>query len=213
MWKLFGQFYIKLDVKPLNWEDRIVLFAAFLIDNKLKSTSVRTYVSAIKSVLVEDNIRVHKDTYLLSSLTRCCKLKNDVVINRFPIRKDLLHLIMNETEKYFSERNQPYLIILYKALFVSAYFGMLRAGEVTKGPHVVLAENIHIGLNKDKILFVLKSSKMHDKGQKLQLIKFSRTTLADLPKDSTKLTTTTKVRAQYCLKHCSFCTFKDFIIV
>ena len=184
-----------------------------MIDNKLKFTSVRTYVSAIKSVLVEDNIRVHKDTYLLSSLTRCCKLKNDVVINRFPIRKDLLHLLMNETEKYFSERNQPYLITLYKALFVSTYFGMLRAGEVTKGPHVVLAENVHIGLNKDKILFVLKSSKMHDKGQKPELIKFSRTTLADLSKDSTKLTTTTKVRAQYYLKHCPFRTFKDFIRV
>ena len=90
---------------------------------------------------------------------------------------------------------------------------MLRAGEVTKGPHVVLAENVHIGLNKDKILFVLKSSKMHDKGQKPELIKFSRTTLADLSKDSMKLTTTTKVRAQYYLKHCPFRTFKDFIRV
>ena len=77
-------------------------------------------------------------------------------------------------ENYFAEKSQQYLKTLYKALFVAAYYGLLRAGEVTEGPHVILANNVHIGTNKDKILFILKSSKTHTKANKPQLIKFSR---------------------------------------
>ena len=172
IWHLFGHFFVRLDDKLTTWEDRIVLFSGFLISNQLKSATVKTYISAIRSVLAEDGHFVQKDSYLLTSLTKACQLQNDVVINRFPIHKGLLHLILNETEKLFNQ--QPYLEILYKALFISAYYGLLRAGEVTQGPHVILANNVHIGLNKDKILFILRTSKTHTAGSKPQMIKFNR---------------------------------------
>ena len=112
--------------------------------------------------------------FLLSSLTKACKIKNDNVITRLPISKGLLHLILNECTKYFGkERNQLYLESLYRAMFVAVYYGLLRIGEVTLGPHVLLASNVHIGTNKKKILFVLKSSKMHGKGSQPQRIKIS----------------------------------------
>ena len=174
IWKLFGRFYLRLDVKLTEWNDRILLFVAFLIENKLKSSSVKSYISAIKGVLAEDNIFIEEDSFLLSSLTRACKLKNDQVITRLPVYKQLFHLLLNQTKCHFESKGQNYLLILYTAMFTASYYGLLQAGEVTEGPHVILAENVHIGVNKDKILFILKSSKMHSKGNKPQQIKLTR---------------------------------------
>ena len=88
IWKLFGKFYLRLDIKPSNWEDRIVLFVGFLINNKLQSAMIKTYISALRAVLAEDNIRVNEDHFLLSSLIRACKLKNDQWLLGIPFTKD-----------------------------------------------------------------------------------------------------------------------------
>ena len=173
IWKLFGKFYLRLDIKPSNWEDRIVLFVGFLINNKLQSAMIKTYVSALCAVLAEDNIRVNEDHFLLSSLIRACKLKNDQVIARFPIYKGLLHLILKEVEQFYRNQQQLYLETLYKVMFASSYFGLLQAGAVAKGPHVILAYNVHVATNKNKILFILNTSKMHSHGNKPQLIKIN----------------------------------------
>ena len=110
-------------------------------------------------------MKLNEDLVLLSSLTKACKLKNDQVVARLPIYKDLLHLLISECSKCFqAENNQLDLSLLYKAMFVSAYCGLLRIGDVTKGPHIILSSNVHIGENKRKILFILKTSKMHNKG-------------------------------------------------
>ena len=53
IWKQFNKFFIRLDAKPCNWEDRLVLFTAYLVENKLKSSSIKSYISAIRSVLAE----------------------------------------------------------------------------------------------------------------------------------------------------------------
>ena len=60
IWKIFNLFFIRLDVKPNNWEDRITLFAAYLIDLGRKSRTVKSYVSAIKAVLAKIRIEVMK---------------------------------------------------------------------------------------------------------------------------------------------------------
>ena len=70
---------------------------------------------------------------------------------------------------------QPYLEVLFKALFRTAYFGLFRVGELTSSDHIVLAKDAHICINKQKILFLLRSSKTHNKGSLLQKIKISST--------------------------------------
>ena len=39
----------------------------------------------------------------------------------------------------------------------------MRIGELTEGPHVVKVTNVHAGINKDKIMIKLYSSKTHGK--------------------------------------------------
>ena len=68
---------------------------------------------------------------------------------------------------------QPYLLTLYRALFCTAYFGLLRIGEVTKSSHTLKAADVHIGTNKNKLLLILHSSKTHTKGDIPQMIKIA----------------------------------------
>ena len=75
--------------------------------------------------------------------------------------------------KHFKSTNQEYLGKLYTAIFSSAYYGLLRIGEIAKGSHPILAKDVQIGLNKKKILFILRTSKTHWKDSKPQLIKIT----------------------------------------
>ena len=71
-------------------------------------------------------------------------------------------MLLFEIERYFGEEKiQPYLERMYKALFCLAYYGMMRVGELTSGPHTVKACDIHLGDKLDRILLVLFTSKTH----------------------------------------------------
>ena len=84
IWKLFAQFIVRLDYRPNSWEDRLTLFVGHLIDFKKQSSTVKCYISAIKVVLKEDNNKISEDSYLLSSLTRACKLQNNHIKTWLP---------------------------------------------------------------------------------------------------------------------------------
>ena len=66
---------------------------------------------------------------------------------------------------------QPYLEILYKTMFALSFYGLLRIGEVTFSEHSILAKNVHIAINKRKIMLVLYSSKTHSKESRPQKVK------------------------------------------
>ena len=130
IWKRFNKFFLRLDDEPNNWEDRITLFLGHLIGNfKLQSATIKTYMSAIKCVLAEIDVKLNHDDFLISSLTRACKIRNDTLITRLPIHKKLLKLILDKVMKWAD--SQPYLLNLYAALFSAAYYGLLRTSEVT----------------------------------------------------------------------------------
>ena len=171
IWKNFNQFIIKLDNKPRTWEQRLTLFVGYLIDAKKKSTTIKSYISAIKSVLLENDLQINKDSFLLASLTRTCRMVNDHVTTRLPIHRDLLAMLLNKIDRYYDK--QPFLRRLYCVIFVVGYFGLLRIGELVNSPHAILAKDVHIAKNKAKLLFILRSSKTHDKSSKPQYVKIT----------------------------------------
>ena len=57
----------------------------------------------------------------------------------------------------------------------TAYFGLLRVGEVTESQHIIKAKDVHISDNKNKMMFVLRTSKTHWKDVKLQVVTISST--------------------------------------
>ena len=171
VWHLFNEFFVKLDIKPRNWEDRITLFVGQLIREGKCSATIESYISAIKAVLKNNKILVNPDKYLLSSLTKACKLVNDKVRARILVQKPMLMVMIKKLGILFE--NQPYLLHLYRALFITTYYGMFRIGELTLGLHMVKAVDIHIANNKDKMMFVLHTSKTHWKNVRPQTIKIN----------------------------------------
>ena len=70
IWKCFNEFFIKLDIKPMDWEDRITLFVAYLVKEGKQSSTIKCYLSAIQAVLKIEGVNLKEDLYLLNSLTR-----------------------------------------------------------------------------------------------------------------------------------------------
>ena len=126
-------------------------------------------------MLQNGSYRLNEDRILLNSVTQACQLKNYQITTRFPIKKGLLNMLMDQLGNIFDK--QPYLLILYQAIFITLYFGLFRIGELTaaSGNHVVLAKDVHIGRDKNKLMFMLHTSKTHTKGHKPQIIKISET--------------------------------------
>ena len=58
VWKVFNQLFVRLDYKPHSWEDRLNLFIGYLIQNNRKSTTVNSYISAVKAGLLMNNIKI-----------------------------------------------------------------------------------------------------------------------------------------------------------
>ena len=174
VWKLFNQFFIRLDRKPEHWDERLILFIGYLIDSKRQSSTVKSYISAIRAVLQDNGIKLKNDQYLITSLIKACRLNNDKVHNRLPIQKSMLEVILRKVKNYYNKRNQPYLRDLYRCLFSTMYYGLFRIGKLTQSKHVVKARDVHLGKNKRKFLFVLHSSKTHCRGSKPQQIKVCR---------------------------------------
>ena len=174
IWKCFNKFLIRLDHKPKTWEERLTLYVAFLVDKKRKSSTINSYVSAIKAVLHDDGEELVEDRLLISALSNACKQKNDKIRTRLPIGKNLLNLLLSVVSDIF-EGEQPYLVTLYRALFATAYYGLFRVGELTLSQHVVKVNDVHIGINKKKLLFVLHTSKTHGKNVKPQMVKICST--------------------------------------
>ena len=180
IWKSFNKFFIKLDVKSNNSEDRLTLFVGYMIQSKKQPSTIKSYISTIKAVLLNIGIELNEDRYLLASLTHACKLNNDRICTKLPIQRQLLQLILDRCQDTMLKCNQPYLAVLYRALFTTAYYGMMRIGEVTTGDHPVKAVDVHVGSNKKKLLFILRTSKTHGLGDKPQKIKIMATELSDI---------------------------------
>lgn len=171
IWCNFNRFLLCFDDLPTSWEEKLVLYAAFLADIGNASATVSTYMSAIRYVLNHDGVELNDDSCRLASIIRACKLHNDVVSVRLPIGFNLLNLILNEMEEVFMGRGQPYLAALYKAITASGYYGMMRISEMV-GKHAVITDDVKISKNplKCKVKFILRSSKTHHCGNMPQII-------------------------------------------
>ena len=171
VWRQFNAFVICLDRKPRLWEDRTTLFIGHLINKGFQSSTIKSYVSAIKKTLLMDGYEWDDNLVLIRSLSKACRLVNDRVTTRLPITCNLLEILLFEIQRKFP--TQAYLELLYKMLFAISYYGLMRVGEVTKSPHVLKAKNVHVATNKSKILLLLYSSKTHSEGSRPQKIKIT----------------------------------------
>ena len=105
---------------------------------------------------------------------KACCIENDCIRTKLPIHFALFEMLLFELNRKLGS-SQVYLCTMYKALFSLAYYGLMRIGELAESKHAVKAANILVGNNKNKILIILYSSKMHRKESAPQQIKISAT--------------------------------------
>ena len=148
-------------LKPKLWEDRLSLYCAALVHSGIQCSTLRSYCSAIKTTLVTDGYVWDDSKELVSTLARACRTVNDRIKTRFPMHIALIELFLFELQRHLA--NQPYLAVLYKAFYLLAYYGLFRPDELAMptGNHAVQAKDIHIAMNKNKMLFILYHSKTH----------------------------------------------------
>ena len=173
VWSKFNEFLIKLDRKPKTWEHCTSIYCTYLVTIlHRQSSTIKSYVSAIKSILTTDGYPWDDKKVLLNTIIKSCKLKNDRLKIRLPIQLGLLDIFLYEIRRKFIDTNQPYLEALYMTAYLLAYYGLLRVGELTQSEHTVKAINIHESTTrgKDKLLLVLYSSKTHGLGSRPQKI-------------------------------------------
>ena len=174
IWRNFNRFVVRLDEIPKSIEMRVLYYITYLVDKGTQSSTIRSYVSAIKSVLADDDYELQVSKLILSALTRACKRHNDSLRTRLPIQRGLFELLLFEIERKYLclTNNQPYLCALYQCIFVLAYFGLMRVSKLV-GCHAVKAKDVHAARNKEKILIILYESKTHGKGDLPQEIKLA----------------------------------------
>ena len=137
IWTQFNAFIIRLDYRPPTWEERASLYGAYLVESGRQSSTIKSYISAIKGVLKTDGYQWDDNKVLLNAITKACKIRNDQVTTRLPIQIGLLEILLFEIERVYNDPPQPYLEILFKTLFSFAYHGLFRVGELADSDHTI----------------------------------------------------------------------------
>ena len=173
VWRLFNKFVVSLDYRPKGWESKLALFAAHLVQKGVQSSTLKSYLAAIRSTLKVDGKKIQDDNLELQAIVRACKLENDTLKVRLLIDVKLLEILLFEVKQVF--RKDMYLEKMYKAVLLLGYYRLMHVGELTLSPHVLKAKDIHIARNKNKLLIVLYSSKTHSNCNNPQEIKITGT--------------------------------------
>ena len=168
VWTNFNQFVIQLDHIPATWEEKTCLYCGYLIKEGLKSSTIKSYVSAIKHKLTSDDYKWDDELVLLSTLTKACRIENDVVLTRLPIGMKFMEALIFELVR--SPSKTEYQVQLYKTIFLTLYYGLMRIGEVTLSPHAVKARDVLLAQNQPGVMFKLYTSKTHGRQDRPQTI-------------------------------------------
>ena len=99
IWTKFNSFLIRLDRKPNTWEERVAMYCAYLVDAGIQSSTLKSYVSAIKAVLKGDGYLWDDGKLILGAIIRGCRMKNDEIRIRLPIQIQLLEMLLFENRK------------------------------------------------------------------------------------------------------------------
>lgn len=170
-WNRFNRFISRFDVIPPKWEDRIIVWATHLADNKRKSATIRSYISAIRYCLALDGITVKHENCELAAIIQAAKQQNDQLYIRLPIQKHLVRLILRFIDThYIKGQGQIYQGYWLKAIYSMAYHAMMRISELAESPHSVKAQDIIHAKNKQKFTIYLRSSKTHSLADQPQII-------------------------------------------
>ena len=126
------------------------LFLASLFMKGYAPSTLFTYNSAVSYMHKLNGLPDPGSSVFIQKMLQGAKKSRIQVDNRLPITKSILYRLVLALNKTCS---LPYYQSLYKAMFVTAFFGLLRVGEITK--------NLN---DKESHCLQLSDIKMQDQG-------------------------------------------------
>lgn len=147
-WHGFIDFYNQLDNKDIAWEHRLELYVAFLVIKKAQEATIKSYISGIKYVAKLIGINIDDSKCRFHALVKAARIKNRRIKIRLPIKLWLLNRMIEEVPRVKKLSSQPYLIKLFQAIFVSAYYGLLRISKITGSKHSIKSGDVHIAKDR-----------------------------------------------------------------
>ena len=134
---------ITINDLPLDFRT-ILLFVSYLHLKGLAPSSIVTYISAIgyvhKIFAVPDPTSQFVVQKILGAITKL----HSKADSRLPITQFILHRLLESVDKVV---NDDYLIRLIKAMFLLAFYGLFRVGEITiqtSGVVSLKVEQLHV---------------------------------------------------------------------
>lgn len=135
----------------------VVSFIANLFSEQLAPSTITSIVSAISYVHKACNQPDPTSTFVVRKMLQGASKLSSVPDTRLPITKDVLMKFYNSCEYTCSSF---YDKVLFRTMFVTAFHGFLRIGEIAGvGSHVILAQ--HIQLVNDSYSITFHSFKHH----------------------------------------------------
>lgn len=187
----------------------MVMYAAHLGNVGEYSQTVASYMSAIRYKLRKDGIQIPDKNFEIASIIRTCKLKNDEVRYCCGITKQMTKDLIRAAHRLYEKNGQHYLYILYRAVFLTTYYGMFRIGEIADSEHSLKAADVKQAENKNKFLLILRSSKTHGKGDHPHTVAIPQ--VVDIPEEDLMFDPSQALREYEALKPKSnnFFVFQD----
>ncbi len=159
-YRMFIEYVQRLDPIPTRWETAIEVYRGHLIERGLQSSTIASYIAGIRSRLQLDGVVLHENEYAMKQMHRAAK-KRDVQRIRKPVSFTLLSQALDRLQFVIDDK---YELQLFKAIFVTAYYGMFRIGELVESEHAIKLRNV-LGDDDRTVHLIQHSSKVMKPGQ------------------------------------------------
>ena len=116
--------------------NKVITFIGFLNCNNLSSSTVLSYVSAIGFVHRFKGLTDPTSTTVVHKLLAAANKFKPKMDSRLPITLIILHNLVQSLRHTVSN---PYTRTLFHAMYVVAFFGLMRIGEITQSKDGVVA--------------------------------------------------------------------------
>ena len=130
---LYAQFYHKYFQAnfqiPISSED-LALFISYLHANKYAAATVSSYISALGYVHRLKAMPDPTASFIIKRLLRCAHRTASKTDSRLPITECILHKLV---ESLPFVTGTHYDMVLFRSMFLLAFFAFLRIGEITVG--------------------------------------------------------------------------------
>lgn len=129
-WATFRNFANKFHISndlPLS-QDTLALFISYLFAEGYAASSIVSFISSIAYIHRINNLPDNTSCFLVQKLLSSCRKSRPSMDIRLPITIAVLHKICGALENTVSN---IYKKVLFQAMFLLAFHGFLRIGEIT----------------------------------------------------------------------------------